>query len=72
MGVGNAFLEAIIPIYRNRINTPFNESDKIVQLQKRAHYAEFNLVYDRGTKFGFSSGGNPDAILCSMPPSAAW
>lgn len=72
MRVGSAFLEAIIPIYRKRIDTPFHDSDKIVQLQKRAHYAEFNLVYDRGTKFGFSSGGNPDAILCSMPPSAAW
>lgn len=70
--VGDTFLDAILPIYRKRVNEPFSEADRQVQLKKRAHYVEFNLLYDRGTKFGFQSGGNPEAILCSMPPLAAW
>ena len=72
MHIGNSLLDAILPIYKKRVSSPFNEEDKKQQLQMRAHYAEFNLVYDRGTKFGFSSGGNPEAILCSMPPLASW
>ena len=70
--VGDNFLESIMPIYEKRINEPYTEEDRMTQLQRRAHYVEFNLLYDRGTKFGFQSGGNPAAILCSMPPLAAW
>lgn len=70
--VGESFIEAIIPIYQKRIKQKYQEQDREIQLQLRAHYAEFNLLYDRGTKFGFSSGGNPDAILCSMPPLVRW
>jgi coproporphyrinogen III oxidase len=70
--VGNSLLPAIIPIYQKRIKMPFSESERLLQLEKRAHYAEFNLVYDKGTRFGFLSGGNPEAILCSMPPLAKW
>lgn len=70
--VGDNFLEAILPIYHKRISEPFTEEDRKTQLQRRAHYVEFNLLYDRGTKFGFQSGGNPKAILCSMPPLASW
>lgn len=70
--VGNTFLETIMPIYRRRVNMPFTEEEKQTQLRLRAHYVEFNLLYDRGTKFGFLSGGNPEAILCSMPPVAKW
>ncbi|MDN3508411.1 MAG: oxygen-dependent coproporphyrinogen oxidase [Simkaniaceae bacterium] len=70
--VGNSFLPAIMPIYEKRLNTPYAETDRKTQLKLRAHYAEFNLMYDRGTKFGFQSGGNPEAILCSMPPLASW
>lgn len=70
--VGNSFLPAILPIYQKKINSPFSKEDKETQLEQRAHYAEFNLVYDRGTKFGFLSGGNTEAILCSMPPLAKW
>jgi len=70
--VGSTFLDAIMPIYRRKITIPFTPEDKIKQLQLRSHYVEFNLLYDRGTKFGFLSGGNPEAILCSMPPHATW
>lgn len=70
--VGSTFLQAILPIYQKRIDQPFTPADKELQQQMRAHYVEFNLLYDRGTKFGFLSGGNPEAILCSMPPCAKW
>lgn len=70
--VGTTFLQAILPIYQRRAAIPFTQEEKKLQIQKRAHYVEFNLLYDRGTKFGFLSGGNPEAILCSMPPTAAW
>lgn len=71
-GVGESFLDTIIPIYRKRRNQPFTQADREKQLEWRAHYVEFNLLYDRGTKFGFLSGGNAEAILCSMPPLAKW
>ncbi len=70
--VGKTFLDAIIPIYQRRVHTPFSEEDRDTLLKLRGHYVEFNLLYDRGTKFGFQSGGNPDAILCSMPPLVKW
>lgn len=70
--VGNSFLDALVPIYNQRSIMPFTKDDKLRQQEWRAHYVEFNLLYDRGTKFGFQSGGNPEAILCSMPPSAKW
>lgn len=70
--VGLSFLEAILPIYERRLTHPYTLEDKEIQLYRRARYAEFILTYDRGTKFGFQSGGNPEAILCSMPPLAKW
>lgn len=70
--IANSFLPAILPIYQKRINLPYSRQDKEKQLEFRSHYAEFNLLYDRGTQFGFKSGGNPEAILCSMPPLVKW
>ena len=70
--VGDTFLDALLPIYQKRLQEKYTDEDRQMQLQRRAHYVEFNLLYDRGTKFGFQSGGNPKAILCSMPPLAAW
>ena len=70
--IGDTFLEAILPIYTKKKDLPYTQEDKALQNKMRAHYVEFNLLYDRGTKFGFISGGNPEAILCSMPPTATW
>lgn len=70
--VGDGFLNSIMPIYKRRLREGFNCEDRKTQLKYRAQYVEFNLLYDRGTQFGFKSGGNPDAILCSMPPLASW
>jgi coproporphyrinogen III oxidase len=70
--IGNQFLECILPIYKKRVLQEYTAQEKQKQLEQRAHYVEFNLLYDRGTKFGFLSQGNPEAILCSMPPQASW
>lgn len=70
--VGEAFLEIFPAIVRRRMNMAFTESDKAKQLEWRGRYAEFNLVYDRGTLFGLKTGGNIDAILMSLPPVATW
>lgn len=70
--VGEAFLDIFPAIVRRRMNMEFTESDKATQLEWRGRYAEFNLVYDRGTLFGLKTGGNIDAILMSLPPEARW
>ena len=57
---------------RRRTDQPYGDADKAVLLDWRGRYAEFNLVYDRGTSFGLKTGGNIDAILMSLPPVATW
>jgi len=70
--VGLAFLDIFPKLVRRNYALSWSVDDKEWQLAKRALYAEFNLVYDRGTKFGFLTGGNPEAILMSLPPLCAW
>lgn len=70
--VGEAFLDIFPAIVRRRMKTPFTDADRARQLEWRGRYAEFNLVYDRGTLFGLKTGGNIDAILMSLPPVATW
>ena len=70
--VGEAFLDVFPRIVRRRMDTPFTDSDRATMLAWRGRYAEFNLVYDRGTLFGLKTGGNIDAILMSLPPLATW
>ena len=70
--VGISFIEISKDIIRKKINLKYNEQDKEKQFLKRGRYVEFNLLYDRGTKFGLNSGGNTKAILMSLPPKAKW
>ena len=70
--VGEAFLDIYPQLVRRRMGTEFTAADKQTQLEWRGRYAEFNLVYDRGTLFGLKTGGNIDAILMSLPPEAVW
>ena len=70
--VGRAFLDAYPRIVRRRMAEPFTDADVAIQRAWRGRYAEFNLVYDRGTLFGLKTGGNIDAILMSLPPVATW
>jgi coproporphyrinogen III oxidase len=70
--VGRAFLAAFVPITLRHMREPWTEAQRELQLVKRGRYAEFNLVYDRGTKFGLETGHNPEAVLMSLPPVAKW
>ena len=66
--VGDAFLDAYLPIAARRRDTPFGEREREFQLYRRGRYVEFNLVWDRGTLFGLQSGGRTESILMSLPP----
>lgn len=70
--IGRAFLDSYPRIVRRRMHSPFTDADIAQMLTWRGRYAEFNLVYDRGTLFGLKTGGNIDAILMSLPPLATW
>ncbi|WP_208352149.1 oxygen-dependent coproporphyrinogen oxidase [Pseudaestuariivita rosea] len=70
--VGCAFLPAFVPIVEKRRTTPWDDADKDAQLVHRGLYAEYNLVYDRGTKFGLETGHDANAVLMSLPPLAKW
>ncbi|MFZ8982957.1 MAG: oxygen-dependent coproporphyrinogen oxidase [Steroidobacteraceae bacterium] len=70
--VGNAFLDAYLPIVERRRDQPWGERERRFQLYRRGRYVEFNLVYDRGTLFGLQSGGRTESILMSLPPLVRW
>ena len=70
--VGEAFLPAFLPLAEAHMRQDWTEADKDAQLVHRGLYAEYNLVYDRGTKFGLETGHNAEAVLMSLPPLAKW
>ena len=70
--VGDAFLQAYLPIVHRRKDMPWTERERDFQLYRRGRYVEFNLVWDRGTHFGLQSGGRTESILLSMPPEVRW
>lgn len=70
--VGRAFLGAFPPLVEKHMDEPWTQADRDWQLVKRGRYAEFNLVWDRGTRFGLETGHNPEAVLMSLPPIATW
>ena len=70
--IGRAFLPAFVPLIEKRRSQDWTDADKDAQLVHRGLYAEYNLVYDRGTKFGLATGHDANAVLMSLPPLAKW
>ena len=70
--VGDAFIQAYLPIVQRRYQDPFTPEQKAFQEYRRGRYVEYNLLFDRGTIFGLHSGGRTESILMSMPPVVQW
>lgn len=70
--LGNSFLNAYVPIVEKRKALPYNTANRTWQEIRRGRYAEFNLVYDKGTLFGLNTNGRTESILMSLPPHAQW
>lgn len=70
--VGDAFLQAYLPIVQRRKDTAYGERERDFQAYRRGRYVEFNLIFDRGTIFGLQSNGRTESILLSMPPVVKW
>ncbi|MFP6756762.1 MAG: oxygen-dependent coproporphyrinogen oxidase, partial [Alphaproteobacteria bacterium] len=70
--IGSSFLDIYAPIVRRRMGESWSTAEREHQLVRRGRYVEFNLLYDRGTRFGLMTGGNPEAILMSLPPEVRW
>ena len=70
--IGDAYVDAYLPIVQRRKNDPYGERERDFQLHRRGRYVEFNLVFDRGTLFGLQTGGRTESILMSLPPEVRW
>ncbi len=70
--LGLSFIDISKKIIKRKEKYKWTRKDKEKQFFKRGRYVEFNLLYDRGTKFGLNSGGNIESILMSLPPEAKW
>ncbi len=71
-GVGSAFLEGYAPIVDRRRECRYGERERAFQLYRRGRYVEFNLLHDRGTRFGIQSDGRTESVLMSLPPLVRW
>src|SRR5690606_3171913 len=70
--VGRAFLSSYVPLVERHEERPFGERERDYQAHRRGRYAEFNLAFDRGTRFGLETGGRTESILMSLPPRVRW
>ena len=70
--VGNHFLPAYVPILERRKEQEYSQEQRDFQTHRRGRYVEFNLVYDRGTKYGLQSGKRTETVMASMPPLVRW
>jgi coproporphyrinogen III oxidase len=70
--VGEGYIAGYLPIFAKNKDKKFTEEEKFFQEIRRGRYAEFNLVFDRGTIFGLQSGGRTESILMSLPPLTRW
>jgi coproporphyrinogen III oxidase len=70
--LGDHIADAYLPILERRIDAPYGSAEEEWHLRRRGRYAEFNLVWDRGTRFGLETGGRTESILASLPPRARW
>lgn len=70
--LGDAYLAAYLPIVRRRIDTPYGDRERDFQLYRRGRYVEFNLLQDRGTRFGLQAAARTESVLASLPPLVAW
>ncbi len=72
VALGEALTEAYIPILELRVNMPYGDPEREWHEIRRGRYAEFNLIWDRGTRFGLETSGRVESILASLPPRARW
>jgi len=70
--IGEHFLKAYLPILERRKDTPYGKRERNFQRYRRGRYVEFNLVYDRGTRFGLEAGARTESVLASLPPKVHW
>ncbi len=70
--IGDAYLETYVSIVKRRMATPFGTREQDFQRLRRGRYVEFNLAFDRGTRFGLQSQARTESLLMSMPPRAEW
>ncbi len=70
--LGHSLTSLYLPVLTRRVDTPYGEAETVWQERRRGRYVEFNLVWDRGTRFGLETGGRTESILASLPPRARW